>query len=98
MRWPGGTGGSESRVTALTIERAPVTTSFVIKGASVLDAGGGFSDAQDIVIEDGVVLAVGSNLVSDGQTVIDLAGLWLMPGVFDCHMHVTFSTVDTIEV
>src|SRR5206468_488244 len=31
-------------------------------------------------------------------SVLDLDGLWLMPGVFDCHMHVNFSTVDQIEV
>src|SRR5262245_10251844 len=75
-----------------------VTSSFVIKGASILDSAGGFSDGQDIVVEDGVVSAVGPNLASNRQAVLDLDGLWVMPGVFDCHMHVNFSTVDQIEV
>ena len=72
--------------------------SFVVKHASVLDAAGGFTDAQDIVVEDGVVSAMGPNLASSGKPVLDLDGLWLMPGLFDCHMHVAFSTVDQIEV
>jgi imidazolonepropionase-like amidohydrolase len=46
----------------------------------------------------GVVSAVAANLPPDGRRVINLSGLWVMPGVFDCHTHIAFSTVDAIEV
>ena len=29
---------------------------------------------------------------------VDFSGLWLMPGVFDCHDHLSFSTVEMTEV
>ncbi len=34
---------------------------------------------------------------TDGSS-IDFSGLWLMPGVFDCHDHISFSTVDVGEI
>jgi imidazolonepropionase-like amidohydrolase len=72
--------------------------SFVIRGASVLDENGAFTDPQDIAVDDGVVSAVGASLPTRDAAVYDLDGLWVMPGVFDCHMHVAFSTVDQMEV
>src|SRR4051812_35674323 len=83
--------------TALSI-RPTMTSSFVIRGASVLDESGAFTDPQDIAVENGVVSAVGSKLASRDALVYDLDGLWVMPGVFDCHTHVALSTVDQMEV
>jgi imidazolonepropionase-like amidohydrolase len=77
-----------------------VTTpnSFVVREAQVLDDSGGFNGPTDIHVVDGRIAAVGPDLVADGATSIDFSGLWLMPGVFDCHDHVTFSTVDMGQV
>ena len=47
---------------------------------------------------DGRVAEVGSGVRADGAESVDFSGLWLMPGVFDCHDHVAFSTVDMGEV
>jgi imidazolonepropionase-like amidohydrolase len=74
-----------------------VNASLLIKNVSVLEEDGGFSDPQDVAVDDGVVSAVGTNLPADDRPTYDLAGLWLMPGVFDCHDHISWSTVDEAE-
>jgi imidazolonepropionase-like amidohydrolase len=70
---------------------------FVLRQAQVLDRGGSFSGPLDVRVEDGVITAVGRDLLAADRSV-DCAGLWLMPGVFDCHDHLTFSTVEMTEV
>ena len=71
---------------------------FVLRGAQVLDEGGSFSGPTDVRVVDGRVAEVGSGISRDGASSVDFSGLWLMPGVFDCHDHVSFSTVDMTEV
>jgi len=70
----------------------------VLRGAQVLDAGGGFTGPLDVHVEDGRVTALGENLDARGAVEVDCAGLWLLPGVFDCHDHLTLSTVNMLEV
>ncbi len=74
-----------------------MSTSFVLREVQALDRAGSFSGPVDVRVEDGVIAAVGAGLAADKASV-DCAGLWLMPGVFDCHDHLTFSTVDMTEV
>ena len=71
-------------------------SSYTLREAQVLDRGGGFTGPVDVRVQDGRVAAVGHALPADAASV-DCAGLWLMPGVFDCHDHVSFSTVDLAE-
>ena len=67
-------------------------TGFVLRGANVLDEGGGFSGPTDVRVLDGRVQAVGRDLTgSSDDRVHDFSDLWLMPGVFDCHTHITAS-------
>jgi imidazolonepropionase-like amidohydrolase len=63
----------------------------------VLDQSGSFDGPLDVRVDGGRVAALGKHLPSNGQS-IDFAGLWLLPGIFDCHDHVAFSTVDMLEV
>ncbi|HEY7691228.1 MAG TPA: amidohydrolase family protein [Gaiellaceae bacterium] len=70
----------------------------VLRSAQVLDEGGGFTGAVDVHVQDGRVAALKANLDAAGAVEVDCAGLWLLPGVFDCHDHVTLSTVDMLEV
>ena len=72
-------------------------TSFVLRGANVLDESGGFGGPLDVHVADGRVVAVGENLSAAGAAELDFAGLWVMPGVFDCHDHVTLSSIDGLE-
>jgi imidazolonepropionase-like amidohydrolase len=53
---------------------------------------------MDIRVVDGRIVDVGSGIPANGAQAIDFSGLWLMPGVFDCHDHVAFSTVDMAEI
>ncbi|MFH1104449.1 MAG: amidohydrolase family protein [Actinomycetota bacterium] len=46
----------------------------------------------EVLISDGRIAKVGSGL--HGDTVIDLGGRALLPGLFDCHTHVAISNVD----
>jgi N-acyl-D-aspartate/D-glutamate deacylase len=58
----------------------------VIRGASVLDGGGGPAVSADVAIADGRIVAVGHDLEATGE-VVDAAGLTLTPGFIDVHTH-----------
>jgi imidazolonepropionase-like amidohydrolase len=73
-------------------------TAFVLREAHVLDASGGFSEPVDVAVAGGRVVAVGPDLAADGAPSIDFSGLFVMPGVFDCHVHVAYTSLDTMEM
>ena len=69
----------------------------VFRGANVLDESGEFSGPLDVEVDgEGLVVAVGRDLPSDAESV-DAHGLFLMPGVFDCHLHLTMSALSPGE-
>ncbi len=72
---------------------------FTLHHVRVLEEDGGFSGETDVLVEDGRVAAVGAGLAAPaGAPAYDLSGLWLMPGVFDCHVHIATSTMDEREL
>lgn len=72
---------------------------FTLRDVQVLDAGGGFSAPVDVAVVDGRVAAVGADgQAPDGGLDVDCSGLWLMPGVFDCHAHLDCFTDDVLAV
>lgn len=76
-----------------------MTTSFVLRDANVLDDSGGFDGPVDVSVADGRIVAVEPNAAAvDGAASIDCSDLWLMPGVFDCHDHLTFCSRDPMEL
>jgi len=64
----------------------------VLHGAQVIDGTGAPAAPADVVVEDGHIVDVGPGL--DGDDGEDLAGLTLLPGFIDCHVHLVFSGVD----
>lgn len=74
-----------------------VETGFVLREAMVLDAGGGFSGPSDIEVRDGIISGLGSGLRSE-QPSYDFSGLWVMPGMVDCHLHAIATSLDTMEL
>jgi imidazolonepropionase-like amidohydrolase len=72
-------------------------TSFVLRGAYVLDDGGGFGGPLDVHVAHGRVAAVGNNLSASDTPSLDFSGLFVMPGVFDCHDHVALSSINGFE-
>ncbi|CAJ63570.1 MULTISPECIES: amidohydrolase family protein [Frankia] len=83
----------------LASPRGLAATSFTLREAHVLDATGRFTEPRDVTVRDGIVRALGSRLAVDPDVVdVDARGLWLMPGVVDCHAHVTQATYDQFEL
>jgi imidazolonepropionase-like amidohydrolase len=67
-------------------------TRMVLRGGRVFDGTGSDPAPADVVVEDGRIVDVGSSL--DGDESVDVTDLTILPGLFDCHTHVTFSHVD----
>jgi len=74
-----------------------MSSAYTLREAQVLDRTGSFAGPLDVRVEGGRVAHVGRGLPADSRS-FDFSGLWLMPGVFDCHDHVAFSTVEMTEV
>jgi imidazolonepropionase-like amidohydrolase len=66
----------------------------ILAGGKVFDGTGAPVRDADVVVEAGRIVAVGPGL--DGDEVVDMAGRCLLPGLFDCHTHVTLSDVDLL--
>ncbi|HEX4702318.1 MAG TPA: amidohydrolase family protein [Pseudonocardiaceae bacterium] len=60
-------------------------------GGQVFDGSGADPASADVLVVDGLIEAVGTGL--DADTVVDCAGATLLPGLFDCHVHVTVSDI-----
>lgn len=68
----------------------------LFQGGSVFDATGAPPAPADVVVENGRILEVGSGL--DGDQVVDCAGLHLLPGLIDSHVHVMLSHIDMWKI
>jgi imidazolonepropionase-like amidohydrolase len=64
----------------------------VIGGARVFDGTGADIRAADVAIEDGRIAEVGVGLVGDER--VDAKGKTILPGLFDCHVHVMLGSID----
>ena len=73
-------------------------SSFVLRGANALDESGGFTGPLDVAVAEGRVTAVEPNASLADAPSVDFSGLWVMPGVFDCHDHVALSSLDAMEL
>jgi imidazolonepropionase-like amidohydrolase len=69
----------------------------VLRGVHALDDSGVFTGPIDVHVEGGRVVGAETSLPANLGPSVDCAGLWLMPGVFDCHDHVTMSSLDVGE-
>lgn len=62
-----------------------------------MDERGSFGRPLDVVVTDGVIEQVGPD-VGAGLQAYDGSGLWLMPGIVDCHAHLGCFTASTDDV
>ncbi len=67
----------------------------LFRGARVFDGTGSAPAEADVVVEDGRFVEVGSGL--DGDEVVEAGGKHLLPGMFDCHIHVSSTYEDFDE-
>ena len=70
-------------------------SSVLVSGGRVLDVATGELHENDVLAVDGRIVEVGTDVRAPGGTdVIDAAGLVVMPGLIDAHVHVTAATAD----
>jgi dihydroorotase len=62
-------------------------TRLLIQGGRVIDPANAVDITGDVLIEDGVVKAVGANMALDGAKVLDAKGMIVAPGFVDLHTH-----------
>jgi imidazolonepropionase-like amidohydrolase len=76
----------------------PPTNSIAIKAGHLVDVvGGQVLDGQVILVEGEVIKAVGAEgsvTIPAGTTILDLGQSWVLPGLIDCHTHITFEPED----
>jgi imidazolonepropionase-like amidohydrolase len=70
-------------------------TRTVLSGGRVFDGTGSQIAEADVVIEEGQIVDVGIGL--DGDDQVDVSGQTLLPGFFDCHVHVMVSGIDLLR-
>lgn len=61
----------------------------LLKGGHVIDPINGIDGLSDVAIARGKIVGVGENLSTEGvDKVVDVAGLYVTPGIIDMHAHV----------
>lgn len=61
----------------------------VFHGGNVFDGTGGALRKTDVAIENGFIIALGDDLKGDES--VDCTGMTVLPGMFDCHVHMTMA-------
>jgi imidazolonepropionase-like amidohydrolase len=59
----------------------------LLQGATVLTGTGDRLDDTDVLMRDGRIAAIGSNIDAAGASTIDASEMWVTPGVIDVHSH-----------
>ena len=61
----------------------------LIKNATILTVTKGTIEHGSILVRDGKIAEVGANIAAPaGANVIDATGMFVMPGIIDCHSHI----------
>lgn len=61
--------------------------SLLIKNGTVINPAKKQHEVTDVLVENGVITAIGSNLEAAGAEVYDATGLYVAPGFIDMHTH-----------
>ena len=59
----------------------------LLRGGRILDPHADHDGVADLLIEDGVIVAIDRNLQSAGAEGIEADGCWVVPGFVDMHVH-----------
>ena len=59
----------------------------LLKGGRVVDPANGVDGTRDVLIEGGVIAAVGADLPAGAAQIVDVGGLLVTPGLIDMHVH-----------
>lgn len=69
----------------------------LLTGATVLTGTGERLDNADVLMRDGKIARVGSNLDAGDAVKVDAAGLWVTPGIIDVHSHLGVYPSPSVE-
>jgi dihydroorotase len=84
-RWP--TRGSAAGQGALVAQTPQYD--LILKGGHVIDPKNGVDGIEDVAVAGGRIAAVAANIpASAAKKTIDVAGLYVTPGLVDMHVHV----------
>lgn len=67
----------------------------ILRHARLIDGTGAPPRMAEVALRDSVILAVGEDL--SGDTVLDCAGMTLMPGLIDAHAHLIYSGFRSLD-
>ncbi|WP_275290982.1 amidohydrolase family protein [Amycolatopsis sp. La24] len=67
----------------------------VFRGGTLFDATSRCADSADVAVENGRIVDVGTGL--DGDEEVDCTGRGVLPGLIDCHVHLTMTSSDLFE-
>ena len=60
---------------------------WLIRGAKVVDPSQNLEDTRDILIKDGKIQEIGTNIIGENAEIIEANGLIVAPGLVDMHVH-----------
>jgi dihydroorotase len=69
----------------------------LIKGGRVIDPASATNILADVLIQDGMIAAVGADLEASGAHVFDAGGLIVAPGFIDMHVHLREPGIEHAE-
>ena len=77
------------------IQAQPQKGTMLIQNGTVLTVTNGTLEDTDVLIQDGKIAGIGKDLnAPDGAEVVDATGLFVMPGIIDCHSHIAIDAVN----
>ncbi len=65
---------------------------------TVLDGTGAAPALADVLVRDGRVVEIGVGLEASAEEVVDCTGCTVLPGIFDCHVHVLFDQINLLRM
>jgi imidazolonepropionase-like amidohydrolase len=80
---------AHAQVAGSQVSSAQANSTILIQNATLLTITHGNIEHGSILIRDGKIAAVGTDVKApEGATVIDAKGQYVMPGIIDCHSHI----------
>jgi imidazolonepropionase-like amidohydrolase len=67
----------------------------LIRNATVMTASHGTIENASVLVRDGKIAEVGTDVrAPNGAHVVDGTGLWVIPGIIDCHSHIAADAIN----
>ena len=80
---------------ALGAQQPAAASTTLIKNATVLTVTKGKLENTDVLLQNGKIAQIGKNLSAPaGAQVIDATGMFVMPGIIDCHSHIIAEAIN----